>query len=162
MSGPLFALLGKIDRRRGFEHLTRKAVSALGAPVGETAYARAKANDGELSAQAAALRQPIYRCSSDPKLPRNGGGAFAHRLQLANCIRVDLGFPSLVRASRLSARDSLDLPFFTEVRLEFGEDAEHVEKSLTGGGCRIDRLVGRLQLNAFSFQGSHDVLKIGD
>jgi hypothetical protein len=36
-----------------------------------------------------------------------------------------------------------------KIGLGFSKDAEHVEKTLAGGGASVDRLLGRFQRRAF-------------
>jgi hypothetical protein len=45
-----------------------------------------------------------------------------------------------------------------KVRLEFSEHAEHVEKTLAGGGGRVDRLFGRPERRTATLQGPHEFL----
>src|SRR5271170_177650 len=91
-----------------------------------------------------------------------GDRACAQALGLQGCNRLwlDCWRPTLVNASSLSGLDSFHLPLATKARLEFSEDAQHVEKRLPGRARSIDRLLGRLELHALGPQPPHDVLKV--
>jgi hypothetical protein len=73
---------------------------------------------------------------------------------------VDLRRPAFVDAARLGGGNAFGLAFAPQVGLEFGEDAEHVKKSLTGGGRGVDGLLGREQIRAFGFEPVHDHLQV--
>jgi len=61
---------------------------------------------------------------------------------------------TLVDAGRLGLGDPLELALAAQVRLEFGEDAEHVQEALAGRGAGVDRLLGRLQRPPLKSLGS--------
>jgi hypothetical protein len=48
------------------------------------------------------------------------------------------------------------------IRLELGEDAQHIEECLTGSGRGVDRLFGRLQRDTATLEFMDDILKIAD
>ena len=64
------------------------------------------------------------------------------------------------RLPPLRLLDALGLPLAAQVRLELGEDAQHVEEGLAGRRARVDWLLGRLQRDALLLQLMHDVLEI--
>jgi hypothetical protein len=55
----------------------------------------------------------------------------------------------LMDAPRLRRLESLRLSLPTEVRLELGEHAQHVQERLARGRRSADRLLGRLERDAF-------------
>jgi hypothetical protein len=57
---------------------------------------------------------------------------------------IEAGRP-LIDAGRLCLRDTLELTFTSQVGLELGEHAKHIEEALAGGGAGVDRLLGRSQ-----------------
>lgn len=107
------------------------------------------------------LDRPVDARSSDPELPSDRRGALPLPYQRPHGFRIDRARP-LVDASRLGLGDPLGLALAPEVGLELGEDPEHVEEGLAGGGRRVDRLLGRQQPGPLPSQLAHDVLKIAD
>jgi hypothetical protein len=69
------------------------------------------------------------------------GSAQALRLQCGDLGSLDRCRATLVDAARLSRVDAFQLAFLAKVRLEFREDAEHVEKGLAGGRRGVNRLL---------------------
>src|SRR5262249_16028134 len=55
-------------------------------------------------------------------------------LELPDLVDGDLGFAALIDAGGLGFGDAFELALFAQVSLEFGKDAEHVEKALAGSG----------------------------
>jgi hypothetical protein len=63
--------------------------------------------------------------------------SFALGLHRAHLGGVYRGRPPLVDARGLGLRDPLKLALAAQVRLEFGEHAQHVEEALAGRGSRL-------------------------
>src|SRR5580765_7969127 len=78
------------------------------------------------------IKCPINRCTSNFKRLRNLGGTQAFLLQVTDLSNVDGWWPSFIDASGLGFCDTFGLPFFAEIRFEFGKHPEHVEKSFPG------------------------------
>ena len=81
--------------------------------------------------------------------------------------RADLGGlnrprTALVDTLRLRSRNPFHLTLATQVGLELGEHAQHVEKRLPGGSRRIYRLFGRLERRALGPKLANDVLEVAD
>jgi hypothetical protein len=64
------------------------------------------------------------------------------RLHCAHLGGVYRSRAALVDASGLGLGDPLKLALAAQVRLEFREHAQHVQKALAGGGAGVDRLLG--------------------
>src|SRR5262249_6070771 len=109
-----------------------------------------------------ALQRPVHRCPPNLERLGNLSGPHALRPHYAHLRYVNRGRPALVDAFRLGLGDTLKLTFATEVRLELGEHAEHVEEAFTGRGACIDRLFSCLERCATRLHRAHDVLQVAD
>jgi hypothetical protein len=66
------------------------------------------------------------------------------------------------RPSGLGLGDAFQLTLAAQIRLEFGEHAQHVQKALAGSRTGIDRLLRRLERRALGAHGPDDILKVAD
>jgi hypothetical protein len=96
----------------------------------------------------------------DAELPSDLGRSMAFASQAVHGIAVDAPLAARVDAGALRLGDALRLPLTPEVRLELGENAQHVEERLARRSSCINRLLGRLERDALLLQLVHDILKI--
>jgi len=52
------------------------------------------------------------------------------------------------------------LPLFSQARLKFCEDAQHVQKRLARCGCGVNRLICGFKRNGFALERSNNILKV--
>ena len=76
--------------------------------------------------------QPVFEHlpPRDTELPRNGGPAVTFSGESQDGLPVDAALAALVGSRLLRLLDALGLPLAAQVRLELGEDAQHVEERL--------------------------------
>lgn len=82
--------------------------------------------------------------------------------QLTDLCRVDRRGAAFVDPGSLCFGDPLRPTLAPQARLEFGEDAEHVEKRVPGRSARVDRLLGADERGALRADRADDRLKVGD
>ena len=102
----------------------------------------------------------IHLPPRDTELPRNGGPAVTLSGESQDGLPVDAALAALIDFRLLRLLNALGLPLAAQVRLELGEDAQHVEERLARRRARGDWLLGRLERDALLLQLMHDVLEV--
>ena len=104
--------------------------------------------------------RPIDACPADSQKSANLACAFALGFQSYDCANVNRRPSSLVNASGFRFGNPLHLPLFSQARLKFCEDAQHVQKRLARCGCGVNRLICGFKRNGFAFERSNNILKV--
>jgi hypothetical protein len=102
-------------------------------------YAKRRLRGCPTRRRSVGLQHPIDRRPADPEGPcdlRSTEPLCLHCPHLGGVYRRR---PALINAGGLGLGDALQLALAAQVRLEFGEHAEHVEEALAGGGAGVDR-----------------------
>jgi hypothetical protein len=91
-----------------------------------------------------AARLDIYRPPPCPPARVDGRRFSRHIRRLFREPIHDNAWAQRALAGRLGLRDALELALAAEVRLEFGEHAQHIEEALAGGGAGVEMLPRRI------------------
>src|SRR5262249_18409545 len=107
-------------------------------------------------------QHPIDRRAANVQPLRDFSGAQPLGLELLYLCQINRRLAAPVDARCLRFGDALELTFTTQVGLELGEDAQHVEEALACGGTCVDRLFHRLEDRALRFERPDNILQIAN
>ncbi len=105
---------------------------------------------------------PVDRRAPDAELARNRAGSQTCSAKALDGSVVHRRSAPTIDPARFGERDTIELSLAAQIGFEFGEDAEHIEKRLTGGTARVDRLLSCLQRHSAGLQLMDDVLQVFD